>query len=69
VWHVWGQGRDIQDFGRGYLTAGDHCEGLGVDGVIILQYSWILNRSLGTSWSRSVWVRTHTIGRLLLMWE
>ena len=37
---------------------GDHFEDLGVDGRIILK--WILNKSVGRSWTELIWLR---IGR------
>jgi hypothetical protein len=58
MWLGWGRGELYTWFWWGNLMKGGHFEDLVVDGRIILK--WILNKSVGRSWTELIWLR---IGR------
>jgi hypothetical protein len=45
------------------LKAGDHSEGLVVDGSVILE--WVLGEIVGKVWAGRIWIRIETSGWLL----
>jgi len=57
MWNVWGTG-----FWWGGLRQGDHLEGLGVDGRILLK--WILKKSDRETWTGLMWFSVGTGGGL-----
>jgi hypothetical protein len=44
------------------LKGGDHLEGVGIDGGIILK--WILQEQNGRTWAGFIWIRIGTSGWL-----
>jgi hypothetical protein len=59
-----GEERCIQRFGRRTLRESDHFEDLVVNGWIILE--WGLKSGMG-AWTRLIWLKIWTGGRLLCM--
>jgi hypothetical protein len=60
--HVWGRGEVHTGFWWGDLRKGDHLVDPGVDGMIILQWSF---KKRDGAWSGLIWLRIGTSGGLL----
>jgi hypothetical protein len=55
MWHVWGRGAVYRKFWLGGPREGQHWEGVGVEGMMILK--WICRNWDGETWSGLIWLR------------
>ena len=60
MWHKWATGQLQTAFWWGDLRERDHLEDLGVDGRVIL--NWTFKTWAGKAWTRLIWLRTETGG-------